>query len=326
MKSRQFWIKLLITIITLAWFFSRVRLTPLIERLSHVNWWIIIAGFLISSTWVLPSAERWKRLACVCGYPIGLGTATRLYIIGCFFNVFLPTGTGGDVFRGYLGAKEKGYPLGAIWGIIFVERVIGFAVSLGLVFITGLLFFSKVPQLKSVLFSSGALLLGITVGGLFLSSIKFRNLIKPAAKKVTRRSFREGAADLLRVVMICRQHPNTMIFAVYLTLINQVSQIIGGFLISLAILDFNASLLIFFVVIPLSFVSLLLPSIGGYGVREAGFVVFFGWFGIHHELAACFGILRLLYLWCFAMAGGVLYLFGKTGKKERKNSDLVQTT
>lgn len=315
MKSRKFWIKFLITIFTLAWFFSRVQFTPLIERLAHVKWNFIAAGFLVSATWVLPSAERWKRLAHTCGYQIGFGKANRLYIISSFFNAFLPTGTGGDVLRGYLVSKENNYPLGSMWGIILLERIIGFVVSLSLVFVTGLIFFSKTPQFKGILLSSFILIIGILTGWLFLSSVRFRNLIKPILKKVTRRSFREGTTHFLSVMTACRQNPRIMLSVIWFTLINQASQIIGGFILSLAILDFKASLLIFLIVIPLSFVSQLLPSIGGYGVREASFVVFFGWFGIDHELAACFGILRLLYLWCFALAGGILYLFGNRDKR-----------
>jgi uncharacterized protein (TIRG00374 family) len=311
MKSRKFWIKFFITVSTLLWFFSRVRLAPLLDRLSHVNWATVAAAFLVSSVWVLPSAARWKRLARACGYPIGLGASIRLYVIGSFFNAFLPTGTGGDVARGYMVSKEKEYPLGAMWGIVFVERIIGFAVSLVLVFFTGLIFFSNIVELKAVLISSFVLLAGMIAGWIFLSSKKFQNPIRILARKATRRSFREGASDLARVIQVCRQDPRAMISSICWTAINQATQIIGGFMISRAIVDFDVSSVIFWVVIPLSFVSQLLPSIGGYGVREAGFIVFFGWFGIHPEPAACFGVLRLLYLWCFSLAGGILYLFGK---------------
>jgi glycosyltransferase 2 family protein len=323
MKSRRFYIKLFVTVSTLIWFFSKVRFKPLLDALVHVNWMIFAAAFFVLSIWVIPSAARWRRMARSSGYLFDPGTSIRFYIIGSFFNAFLPTGNGGDVVRGYLASKEYGYPLGAMWGIIMVERVIGLVVSLGLIIVSGLLFFSKIIQLKTILFSSCILLAGLIAGWVFLSSVKVQSLIKPIMQKVTHRSFLKEASGIIRAIKTCRYDPWMMASSVFYTLSNQAIQILGGFIISLAILDFNAPFYIFLIVIPLSFVSVLLPSIGGYGVREAGFVVFFSWFGIRYELAACFGVLRLLHLWCFTLAGGVLYLFGKKEQERLKTGNPV---
>jgi uncharacterized membrane protein YbhN (UPF0104 family) len=100
------------------------------------------------------------------------------------------------------------------------------------------------------------------------------------------------------------------------TFANQFIQIAGGYLLSSAIPNFSAPFSVFMVVIPLGFISVLLPSIGGYGVAESGTILFFGWFGVQKEPAAAFAICRLLIVWFFALAGAILFALDRQGKKK----------
>jgi uncharacterized protein (TIRG00374 family) len=319
MKRRLSWLflRIILTAGALAWFFSAVRPRELLDGLGRIRWGIAGLAFLVNSLWVLPSALRWKGLAKACGYPMRFGDTLRYSLIGSFFNAFLPTGTGGDVVRGFRASRDYGYPLGGMWGTILVERILGLMVSLFLVAVTGLVLFPKAAVPESVPFSAAVLLAGLAAACAFFISRTVRRLAGPVLKKVPFRLFREGIRDAARVADALRGNPRAAAQAVWLTFANQCIPVLGGFVLSSAIIGFQAPFAAVLFVIPLGFISMLLPSIGGYGVREAGTVLFFGWFGVGGQPAAVFGIMRLLFHWSFALAGGALYILGKkeNGKK-----------
>lgn len=308
--------RVLVTAATLVWFFSTVRLGSLLDRLVGVRWGIVALAFLVNALWVIPSVIRWRGIARLSGYPLPLWASVRQYIIGTFFNAFLPTGNGGDVVRGFLASRASGFPLGGILGTILAERIIGMMVSLCLVLITGFTLFSGTFLPKDVLFSAVVLLVCMSAAGVALISKRFRNLVKTILRKAPFRLLRGGARNAAHVIDSCWKNPAALGSAVLLSLVNQFIPIVSAYMTAWAIPDFNASFYVFLMVIPLSFIAVLLPSIGGYGVREAGYILLFGGFGVQAEPAAVFGIIRLLFIWSFAFCGAGLYILGR--RDERK--------
>jgi len=310
----RFGIRLLVTLATVAWFLSTVHLGEIKDGLALIRWPVLILAMLVHAFWILPAALRWKKIAGICGYRLPLLASLRYCFMGYFFSTFLPTGNGGDVVRGLMASRDWGHPLGGLFGTIMIERIIGLWISLFLVLATGIAFFADIAIPRPVLISA-AVLFGATLaaGGLLISR-PFRGLVKRVLKAASLWRIHSGAQDASRAFDACRRDPGGMASAGMLTLVSQIIQITSAYILSLAIPDFHASFGIFFAVIPLTFISVLLPSIGGYGVREAGTVLFFGWFGVPGEPAAMFGILRLLFLWYIALAGGILYLLGRRDK------------
>ena len=309
--------RILVTAAALIWFISAVRPASLLDRLAHVRWPVVALAFLVNAGWVVPSAFRWKGVARAAGYRLPFRAAVRLYVIGSFFGAFLPTGNGGDVVRGLLASRGYGFPVGGMLGTVLVERIIGVTVSLCLVLIAGLLHFTRPFMPRNVLVSAAVLLGCICAAGALLVSGRFRNLLKALLRKVPFRPFREGTTNAGRVMDACVRDPRALGSALLLSLANQCFPILSGFVASLAIPDFRAPLYAFLAVMPLSFVSVLLPSIGGYGVREAGYILFFGWFGVPAGPSAVFGIIRLLSQWLFALGGAVLYISGRRDETQR---------
>jgi len=302
--------RILVTLATLAWFFSSVRPGSLLARLAGVRWWVAVPAFLVNAGWIFPSALRWRGIARLSGYGLTFMASLRYRVIGSFFNVFLPTGNGGDIVRGFLASRELGYPLGGILGTVLVDRIIGMMVSLGILIVAGFVLFSRALLPGNVLVSAAVLFLCASAAVLVLASKKFRKAVKPLLEKSPLRSFHGGARNAARVVDACWENPRGLGTAVLLSLANQLITIASGYLTSLAIPDFNAPFYVFLLVMPLSFIAVLLPSIGGYGVREAGFVLFFGWFGVPAEPVVVFGIIRMLFLWLFALIGGCVFISG----------------
>ena len=88
-------------------------------------------------------ACRWKVLLDVGENSLSWFKLLQLYLVGGFFNAFLPTGLGGDVMRVRLsGNTNKNYS--GAFAAVFVERLLGIAGTVGIVLIGGWMYLGSV--------------------------------------------------------------------------------------------------------------------------------------------------------------------------------------
>jgi glycosyltransferase 2 family protein len=70
------------------------------------------------------AALRWQILLRVQKIHLSLPRVSALFLIGMFYNQFLPGGTGGDIVKTYLLLKETDKKAGALLAVVF-DRLIG---------------------------------------------------------------------------------------------------------------------------------------------------------------------------------------------------------
>jgi len=105
---------------------------------AHYQW--IAAAILAYVVVEIAAALRWHILLKVQGISLSAFRVGGLFLIGMFYNQFLPGGTGGDVVKTYLLWKETpGKKPGALLAVLF-ERMIGL---IALIVITGVLIFLR---------------------------------------------------------------------------------------------------------------------------------------------------------------------------------------
>jgi len=294
------------------WLASAVQWDIIFDKAVVVDWTILGLSFIVYSIWVLPCALRWKQITALCGYPITMGESMRGYLIGAFFSAFLPTGKGGDVVRGVLTARHHGLSLGGVLATIFVERFIGFTIALFFLLFSSLLVISSIAALKNVLISGTVLALFIMTMVLICTNPMIRKYLLIFAQKIPISKLRNAANDIFKVFDICTENPMVMLSTLGFSILNQLVLILSGYVMGFAIAGFNAPWYSFPIVIPLGFIAVLLPSIGGYGIREAGFVIFFGWFGVEKEAVVVYAVLQLLFFWGFSLIGAYFFVSRKT--------------
>lgn len=293
------------------WLASTVQWNIIFDEAVVVDWTILGLSFFVYSIWVLPCAFRWKQITALCGYPITIGESMRGYLIGAFFSAFLPTGKGGDVVRGVLTAKKNDFSLGGVLATIFVERFIGLTVALLLLIFSSLIMIYRVVALKNVLISGTVLALFIITMIVIFANPVIRRYFLIIVEKIPILKLRNAANDIFKVFDTCMENPMVMLSTVGFSILNQLVLIISGYIMGFAIASFNAPLYSFPIVIPLGFISVLLPSIGGYGIREVGFVIFFGWFGVEKEAVVVYAVLQLLFFWGFSLIGAYFFVYRK---------------
>jgi uncharacterized membrane protein YbhN (UPF0104 family) len=70
------------------------------------------------------AAFRWHVLLKVQGIRLSVPRLSGLFLIGMFYNQFLPGGTGGDIIKSYFLLKETDRKAGALLAVVF-DRFIG---------------------------------------------------------------------------------------------------------------------------------------------------------------------------------------------------------
>ena len=127
-----------------------------------------IAGAILAYLIVeLAAVVRWQILLRVQGINLGNARVGALFIIGMFYNQFLPGGTGGDIVKTYLLWKETpGKKPGALLAVLF-DRMIGL---IALIIITGVLIFLRYDWLTSTAATSPYVWLVLAIFG---SSVLF---------------------------------------------------------------------------------------------------------------------------------------------------------
>jgi glycosyltransferase 2 family protein len=93
--------------------------------------WVCV-GVLAYLVVEIAAAVRWQILLRVQKIHLSIPRLSGLFLIGMFYNQFLPGGTGGDIIKSYLLLKETDKKAGALLAVVF-DRLIGLV---GLVVIT----------------------------------------------------------------------------------------------------------------------------------------------------------------------------------------------
>jgi uncharacterized membrane protein YbhN (UPF0104 family) len=202
----------------------------------------------------------------------------KLYLLGMFYNLFLPGGIGGDAYKGYLIKKKFDVETKKVVAVLVLDRLSGML----LLFIYACLLALLLNQVDILLFKPFAII------GLLLSVVVFWILNKkffPFALPVFWSSF--GYSSLV-----------------------QLFQLISAFLILKALhLEYNTLSYLFIFLIS-SIVSVLPLTIGGIGSREVTFFYGAAWLALDQN--ASIGISMVFFLiTAFVSLLGIVYHFKK---------------
>ena len=212
------------------------------------------------------------------------------YMIGAFFNTFLPGVIGGDAVKTYYLYKEINS--GSIsLSSVFMDRYVGFVslMTMGLVaYIIGFNYL-KGSIIEWLL---PAIILAFLIGSFVVFGLRFGKRIRVLSQFYDYfDNYRNQKALITKTL--------------FLSLIVQTLNIIAIYVITLG-LGQHISLMYFFIFFPvITTISTLPISISGIGVREGAFVLLFGLVGIKPEMATA-----MSFAWFLSVAfGGLTGLF-----------------
>jgi uncharacterized protein (TIRG00374 family) len=260
-------------------FFVDIR--KVFSDLSHARLDYLLAAGLIMIAGTALRAVRWQVLLHPLGIRIPIQRLVYFYFIGAFFNLFLPTGLGGDVVKmAMLGQATKRGPEAV--GTTLVDRASGLWVLFVLSLISLPFSYKLLPSGYSLsviiaITAAGAVGIFVIMGTPLLPWLGSK-IHLPGQEKLER--FYHSVSQL---------GYRALAEACLISLVFDVLLIIFNILLALS-LDIHLPLGIFLIFVPLTSLALTLPSISGFGARESAYIVLFSSVGVEPSTAGALSL------------------------------------
>ncbi len=267
-------------------------------RGAHLGWVAAAWGlFLIG---LVVRAWRWQGLLAAQAVSAPLGVLTRWYFVGGFFNTVLPTGFGGDVVKTYALARYSDRP-GAAAGSVLIDRFSGILALL--IMGGGALLLAPTLATPTVAWMIWLLLAGALIGAFLMVQPSLQTWLRTRLPWLERARAGRALLDALPaygVAPFARAVGVSFLFN---------SLLIGVNVCLARALGLEVRLAYFLIFVPLTSLSLLLPSVGGLGVRELSYVALFSQAGVNAAAATALSLLFYAVTLAAGLLGGVFYLW-----------------
>ena len=246
---------------------------------------------------------RWLILIKGLDLRVPLKGVIVYFFIGLFFNLFLPSSTGGDIIK-IFGVCKFTLQKAKVVASVVLDRLCGF-MAIVIVAFFSFVFGHRVLNDVSLLVAIGvmaALSSSITV-------ILFNERLYSFGCRMFNRipKIKNRLMELHYDIVLLKDKPMAIIGAVLISCLAQVILALTWFLVACA-LQQNIPLAYFFIFIPIICVVSSFPSIGGLGTSEAAAVYLFSKGGVSSAVALSFSLINRIFTWAMGLIGGVVYV------------------
>ncbi|MFA4993477.1 MAG: lysylphosphatidylglycerol synthase transmembrane domain-containing protein, partial [Candidatus Omnitrophota bacterium] len=307
-KVLTLFFRIIISVVLLVLLFklNKIDFEVLLNDIRGADKLFLALSFLIFFITHLLGFLRWKMLLNAIEINIPLKKLISSFSGGIFFSIFLPSTIGGDLVRTADLAVHTNKTKQVI-ASVFLDRLSGY---IGLVFVVlpAVLLGSDLIHDK-IVFSSVAvivLLLVVVLLILFNNSIysrigKFLSL--PGAGKI-----KEMIRDMHREIHVFRNHKRMVAGNLALSFVIQIIFPVSVYFTGLA-LGIKINLIYFLIFLPIISAITLLPiAIGGLGLRESLYVVYFAKAGVIKQLALAMSLVSFSFMVFYGAIGGIIYV------------------
>ena len=232
-------IKVILSIGILGFVLYKIDLQQLAEVFRRVNIWYLLLALLFFALSKLISAFRLNSFLKKIGIDISNKFNIKLYLLGMFYNLFLPGGIGGDGYKIYLLNKRLNVKAKQIFWAILLDRVTGLLALFCLA--AGLAMFIPIPEVyKNFVW----ILIPVSIAAFYIFINFWFSYLKTIFVKTLGQSF-----------------------------LVQLSQVASAIFILMSIQVFDNTSSYIFVFLVSSIVAALPITIGGIGSREVTFLL-----------------------------------------------------
>jgi len=251
---------------------SKVDLKTLLSLLGNINFSYIIISILLYFLSQIVSSERLRLILNSNDYQITFYNNFILYLIGIFYNFFIPGGFGGDAYKFYLMKKNYEWDFKKLFKLLVFDRLIGLGALVCILFFMIQNFILELNLIYMIISLLFTLILGF-----YIVKYVFNN-----------------------------QH--IYFKSLGISVINQFLQFFTIFFVILSLGIENNFVEIIIVFICSSILSVF--SIGGIGIREYIFLISASFINVSPELSASVGLL-FTFSASFSTLPGLGYLISK---------------
>jgi len=303
-KKWSGFLKIALSLALLVVVLSQLSLADLWSELRGTNWRLFGLAVLSYLVGAGIRAFRWQLLFRALGERVSFWRLTELYLIGMFFNHFLPTGIGGDVVKIYEVSRRESNASAAISATL-ADRLTGILGSSLVALVAVLVDRRDVPELiaQAVFIVS----LSIVAGALLLTQRRLLDAIiarvgvlrrivsVPRVQRLYQALTGYALADIAKTALVSLPFTATLILTQLL-----IARSLGV----------DLALKYFLLFVPLIALANVLPiSFNGLGVREATYQLLFVPAGVSAASAVAMSLVFHVVRLITGLMGGVLYLW-----------------
>lgn len=288
-------VRLAVAAAALLWTLSRVSLDEMLQSASRVTPWAAAGAIALNFLNLGIGALRWKILLRAYGsrHSPSVPFLARVYLVGMFYNTFLPGNVVGDALRAHTTRRAFDGAAGS-YLIVAIERVFGLAglLTLGasVLAVHPIGGIAHLPELAAC--ALGLALLAAA------SPLIGRRLARWLPRRIA------SIAEKLPPVTT----PSLLVVVLALSVCTQTVVALTGHLLVSSIqpaVALGDSL----VLVPLALIAVYFPiTVAGLGVREAAFVLLFTGVGVDRADATAASLAFLAAQLVVALAGGLAHV------------------
>lgn len=286
----KIFLKIIVSLLFIYAVMGKLDLKELFFELQNINITLFILSIFFYISTQIFSTKRWSYFVKV---EKNFFQLFELYMIGTFFNLFLPGTVGGDVVKAYYLYKDtqkKGDSLVSV----FMERYMG---MLALIIISTIAVFIGFDFIKGTFAMNFYLIILVIfiVGTFFVSFFPYEVFYKKL----------KGVRIAIRDFIF---HKDIFIKTLFLSLIVQGIGIFVVYLLAKSI-NIDVPVSYHFIFIPIITVISMIPvSFSGIGIREYSFLHFYKIAGVNEEKAVTLSLLWFLIMIITGLLGAIFYI------------------
>ncbi|MEO5367178.1 MAG: flippase-like domain-containing protein [Magnetococcus sp. WYHC-3] len=289
-----------------------IRWADIMETMANLSMrpaWLA-ANLLLVLGCLLFGAVRWWTALHGLGVSLTRKRTAALFLVGHFFNGFLPGSTGGDVARAFYVAREiQGYRTNAVMSIV-LERLAGVAVLL-LLAVIGLLTSTARDELPMLLAATGAIaaaIIAVLAGIPYLPRIANWPVLRQFAQHPRTGPLTQRIYAALR---LCHAQPSLMLRLAGWSLLQHFCAIASWLTLAWG-MGFACQTKSFLLLVPAVLTAQMLPiTPGGLGVREGAAIALLPAAGMAPHEAVLVSLASFVTSLVWSAAGGLIFVLLK---------------
>ena len=311
MKRRLlFFLKLCVGLSLIIFIFSRIGWQSFIDTILRINPVFVIIPiimFFFPGVWV--SVLKWKKLLLVHNIYTPFKKLYSYYLIGTFFNNFLPTSVGGDVSRIFYLSGVTNRPA-EVTSSIFMERFTGVLALFFMSICFLVVNISFVYEHATFLYMESFFLLAFIFLYLLIH-YKDKLFFKSDSQSKFYCFLNSTVGKLLDAISRYQDSKKILSEAFFLSIGFVLVGVCSTYLyfLSIGIIIPLSKLVLIYCLIQL--LGLIPITINSLGISEGAFIILFGAMGIRSVDALTVALLGRVILMLASLSGGIAFIFTK---------------
>ena len=296
-------LRLGLSVALLFYLFKKIDVDKMMSILREANFFYLLAALFLVFTIYFFILIRWNIVIRYLGIKVSFKSVVRCFLIGSFFNLLLPTSTGGDVVKAIELFRDTSEKTKVVASVL-LDRFFGL-VALAIVAIIAFILAYKIAYDEFLLVAIGIVSFGTAFGITFLFNERLYSFVCQIFNKLP--MIKDKMMELHYAIVLIKEKKQAVFLTIGISCFVQILLAITFYLTAKG-LHQDVGLIYCIIFVPLICVASSFPSIGGLGVRDVSSVYLFSKVGVAAATAASMSLINFLFMVIVGLIGAIVYV------------------